>query len=52
MMLPDGVSVCSPLKRASKHRPDGEWSGGDYNVFDGEQHIGRILWTYAAPDRR
>jgi hypothetical protein len=31
------------LKRASKSRPSGEWSDGDYDVFDGEQYIGRIM---------
>ena len=36
------------LKRASKSRPDGQWSDDDYDVFDGVRHIGRILWTYAA----
>jgi hypothetical protein len=36
------------LKRASKHRSGGPWSDDDHDVFDGEQHIGRILWTYAA----
>jgi hypothetical protein len=36
------------LKRASKSRPSGTWSDDDYDVFDGEQHIGRILWTHAA----
>ena len=35
------------LKRASKSHPSGEWSD-DYDVFDGDRHIGRILWTYAA----
>jgi hypothetical protein len=36
------------LKRASKSRPIGQWSDDDYDVFDGEQHIGRIVWSYAA----
>ena len=36
------------LKRASKHLPGGPWSDDDYDVFDGEWHIGRIMWTYAA----
>jgi hypothetical protein len=36
------------LKRASKSRSSGEWSDDDYDVFDGEQHIGRIMWTHAA----
>ena len=40
------------LKRASKSRPSGEWSDDDYDVFDGEQHIGRIMWTHAAPEDR
>ena len=31
------------LKRASKHRPGGPWSDDDYDVFDGERHIGRIM---------
>jgi hypothetical protein len=37
------------LKRASKSRPSGQWSDDDYNVFDGERRIGRIMWTHAAP---
>jgi hypothetical protein len=36
------------LKRASKSRPSGTWSDDDYDVFDGDLHIGRILWTHAA----
>jgi hypothetical protein len=36
------------LKRASKSRPSGEWSADDYDVFDGERHIGRDMWTHAA----
>jgi hypothetical protein len=31
------------LKRASKSRPGGTWSDDDYDVFDGDRHIGRIL---------
>jgi hypothetical protein len=37
------------LKRASKHRPGGQWSDDDFDVFDGDRHIGRIVWSYAAP---
>jgi len=40
------------LKRASKSRPSGSWSDDDYDVFAGDQHIGRILWTHAAPEDR
>jgi hypothetical protein len=37
------------LKRASKSRPSGEWSDDDYGVFDGDQHIGRIMLQPQAP---
>jgi hypothetical protein len=41
------------LKRASRHRPGGKWSDDDYDVYVGERHVGRILWTYATlEDRR
>ena len=48
------------LKRASKSRPSGQWSDDDYDVFDGERHIGphhvdargagtrRWFWTITA----
>jgi hypothetical protein len=34
------------LIRAAKSRPSGTWSDDDYDVFDGDQHIGRIVWSY------
>ena len=38
------------LRRASKFRPGGHWRDDDYDVYDdGDRHVGRILWTYAAP---
>jgi hypothetical protein len=36
----------------SKSRLTGEWSDDDYDVFDGERLIGRIMWTHAAPEDR
>ena len=36
------------LKRASKHRPAARSQTTIYDVFEGERHIGRFLWTYAA----
>ena len=36
------------LMRASKSRA-GEWSTDDYDVFEGNQHIGRIILTTQAP---
>jgi hypothetical protein len=32
------------LKRASKSRPSGQWSDKNYEVFDGDQHIGSSSW--------
>jgi len=40
------------LKRTSKSRPSGQWSDDDYDVFDSDRHIGRIMWTHAAPEDR
>jgi hypothetical protein len=40
------------LIRASKSRPSGQWSEDDYDVFDGERCVGRIMWTHAAPEDR
>jgi len=40
------------LDRARKSRPGGEWSDDDYDVFDGDRPVGRILSTYAAPEDR
>jgi hypothetical protein len=34
------------LNRASKSRPSGTWSDDDYDVLDGDQHVGRIMWTH------
>ena len=31
------------LKRASKHRPSGPWSDDNYDGFNGDRHIGRIV---------
>jgi hypothetical protein len=40
------------LKSANKSRASGQWSDDDYDVFDGDRHIGRIMWTHAAPEAR
>jgi len=40
------------LKCASNSRPSGQWSDDDYDVFDDDRHIGRIMWTHAAPEDR
>jgi hypothetical protein len=40
------------LKQANKSRPSGQWSDDDYDAFDGDRHIGRIMWTHAAPEDR
>jgi hypothetical protein len=49
MMLPDGVSVMLTLKRASRGRSSGQWSGDNYDVFNSEQHIKRIMLHPQAP---
>jgi hypothetical protein len=38
------------LKRGSISRPDGQWSDGDYDVFDGDRNIGRILLHPQPPE--
>lgn len=38
------------LKRAFKSRPSGDWSDDDYDVFDGDWHIGRIMLHPQAPE--
>jgi hypothetical protein len=45
-----GPMTTLTLRRASKHRPGGQWSDDDYNVFDGERHVGRIMLTPQAPE--
>jgi hypothetical protein len=40
------------LKHAFKSQPDGTWLDDDYDAFDGDRHIGRIMWTHAAPEDR
>ena len=37
------------LKRGSISRPDGQWSDDDYDMFNGEQRIGRIMLHPQAP---
>ena len=37
------------FKLTSKSRLSGQWSDIDYDVWDGNQHIGRIMWTHAGP---
>ncbi len=37
------------LKRASKYRPGGEWGHEDFDVYDGDRCIGRIMHTKQAP---
>lgn len=46
--LPDCVLF---LKRAEKCRP-GLRSNNDFDVFDGDRLVGRILWNSDAPPRR
>jgi hypothetical protein len=30
------------LTRASKSRPSGQWRDDDYDLFDGERHVGDV----------
>ena len=45
---PVGKARKLTLSRVPKDR-DGEWSADDYDVFDGNQHVGRIVLTTQAP---
>jgi len=45
---PVGKTTRLTLSRVPKDR-DGEWSADDYDVFDGNQHVGRIVLTAQAP---
>jgi hypothetical protein len=38
------------LKRVSTSRAGGPWSNDDYDVFDGNRHIGRIMLHPQAPE--
>ena len=40
------------LKRASKHRSGGPRDDDDYDVFDGERNVGRIMLHPQAPKER
>jgi hypothetical protein len=35
------------LRAQQNHRPGGPWDADDYDVLDGERHVGRILRTHA-----
>ncbi len=37
------------LRRASKHHSGGPWDPDDYDVFEGDRHVGRIMRTQQAP---
>src|SRR4029078_4083862 len=45
---PGGKAKKLTLARVPKDR-DGEWSADDYDVFDGNQHVGRIVLATQAP---
>lgn len=47
-----GMPTKFRMVRTSNSRPSGMWSVEDYDVFDGDQHVGRIFWSYAAPGDR
>jgi hypothetical protein len=45
---PVGQARKLTLSRVPKDR-DGDWSADDYDVFDANQHVGRIILTTQAP---
>ena len=40
------------LKRTYESAPVGPWSDYDYDVFDGDQRVGRIILAQQTPDGR
>jgi hypothetical protein len=40
------------LRSAGTSRSSGQWGVDDFDVFDRNHCIGRIMWTHAAPQDR
>ncbi len=40
------------FKRAYESRSVGPWSYEDYNVFDGDQCVGHVLYQFQGPEGR